>query len=265
MKTLTFRYCPFLLMFFALFSCGEDEDDGGITSPPAAQLELIMDGERAWRVASVDSDKPLDFDGVVTTDWYSQMDPCLNDDPIVITYEAYDEQIGPDVLNLEVYSAEGLKCSQYEAPEEYTALGHSLEPLKRYKITSVSSVHSHLYGFTIFVVQEEIWEEMTFSVDSVTYATTKVIDDETYPGARHLSAHGLVSLRSILFFHPSCDHVPGWFLPTGESILTSLLIMPMNAKESKQVPIRDILAHHGHHPLKETKGQTELWYRLPFW
>lgn len=178
MKTL--RYCPLLFLFALLVSCGGD-DSVELTPPPAAGLELIMDGERAWRVAAVDSDKPLDFDGVVTTDWYAQMEPCLNDDPIVITYEARSEQVAPDVLNLEVYAGQGLKCSEFEMPREHSVLGHSLEPLKRYELSPVSVIHKQLYGFPTFEDSlEEIWEDPTFSADSITYSVTKLIDGIEY-------------------------------------------------------------------------------------
>ena len=120
MKTL--HYCPLLITLALLSSCGEEEPVAP-TTPSTAALELIMDGERGWRAASVRSDKPLDFDGVETTDWYAQMRDCRHDDPIVMSYDAGSVQTGPDFLNMEVFAGEGMKCSQFEVISELLRFG----------------------------------------------------------------------------------------------------------------------------------------------
>ena len=182
MKTL--RHLPsiaLMLPVLFLFACGGEDDPTLTPEPSGLVLEQIMNGERAWRVASVTSDLPYDFGGTTTTDWFSQMEPCLNDDPLVLSYEARPEDISPDVLDIRVRTAQGELCSEFESPRDLIVNGESLERFSRYELAPITVIQDNLYGYTDFSGPlEEVWEEMFFSADSITYQTDKLRDQVTY-------------------------------------------------------------------------------------
>ena len=180
MKTL--RFSLFSLLMVLLYACGDDAPstmEGG--TPAAETLEQIMDGERAWHVVAVDSDLPYDFDSVTTTDWYSQMPACYNDDPFYITYDTRNDALGPDDLNIEVHAGRGVKCSEFEMEDELIVYGSSIEKLHRYELSPVTVIHDQLYGYTSNDdTMDEEWREMTFAENLITYVTTKVRDGQDY-------------------------------------------------------------------------------------
>ena len=188
------RHLPLFLVLVTLIGACSEDDSPSIETPELSPQEtlaqLVMDGTTQWRVASVTSSPARDFDGVITNDWFAQMDSCLKDDPFTFLYEAYADNIGDsindeDFFTVELFAGRNLLCSEFEQETDHIARGDSEIDLQRFTF-SPAGMHTKLYGVGVFTQDftgpyyEETWDSLTYSYDSITYQVNKKFKDGNY-------------------------------------------------------------------------------------
>lgn len=187
----------FVSVIFAalLYSCTEDpvivRDD-----TLGEDFERIMDGNRAWTLSKVESDKPrfytysyfhpelweLVTEESKSSDWLSQMRPCLNSDPIYIKYKAMTGTSSlevPDLIDFNSVYGSGGKCGQDSQEINQRASGVSIEKYNTYEFT-LTGANSRLYGYEPNGIDEEIWRDFQVTENRISYVTEKVYNDTSY-------------------------------------------------------------------------------------